>query len=65
LFAELFKAPLLWQKDETIPQTQNRKRCTVPQAKILAELLRNRKLAFLADLGRRQILEGRIVSCHR
>jgi hypothetical protein len=56
---------LLGQQNEAIPQAQNRKGRTVPQAKILPELFGNRKLAFFADLGRSQVFERGIMSCHR
>jgi len=54
LLAQLFRALLFRQKDETIPQAQDRKGRTISQPKILAELLGNSKLAFFADLGRSQ-----------
>jgi hypothetical protein len=65
LLAKLLKAPLFWQKDETISQTQDRKRRAITQSEVFAKLLRNSELAFLADLGRGQVFENGIVACHR
>jgi hypothetical protein len=60
----MLKAPLLRQEDEAIAKTQNRKGGAISQPKILAELLRNRKLALFADPSRRQVFESSIVGCH-
>ena len=65
MLAQSFKALLFRQKDETIPQAQDRKGRTISQPKILAELLGNSKLALLADLGRSQVFECGILSWHR
>jgi hypothetical protein len=64
LFAEMFKTLLLWQKNETVSQTQYGKGCTRSQTKVLAELLWDRELALLTDLRSCQILENCLSACH-
>src|ERR1700694_2587514 len=62
--AEMFKTLLLWQKNETVSQTQYCKGRTRSQTKILAELLWDRQLALLTDLRSCQIFESCLSACH-
>jgi hypothetical protein len=61
----MLKTLLLWQKDETVSQTQNGKGRACTQAKIFAKLLWNSELPFLADLGSGQIFESCLSACHK
>jgi hypothetical protein len=64
LFAEMFKTLLLWQKNETVSQTQYGKGRTRAQTKVLAKLLWDRELSLLTDLRSCQIFEGCLSACH-
>lgn len=64
LSAEAFKAVLLWQKNESLPQSQHGKGSTSAETKILTELLGNGDLSLFTDPGGRQIFEHYMFSCH-
>jgi hypothetical protein len=64
LLAELLETVLLREEDEAVSHSKNRKRGAGPEAKILAELFRDSKLALFADPGGGQVFESRVARCH-
>lgn len=61
LFAKLFKAPLLRQKNEAVAQTQNGKGRADAKPQIVPKLLGNGDLSLFTNLGRRHVFDGRVM----
>jgi hypothetical protein len=62
--AQILKAVLLRQENESISQLQDREGCSGAETKVFTELFRDSKLALLADLGGGQVLEGDLLCGH-
>jgi hypothetical protein len=61
---KLLKALLFGQENQTIAQTQYRKRRAAIEPQVFAELLRNGELAFFTDPCRGQVFKSVIMARH-
>ena len=65
LLTKLLETTLFRQEDKAIAEPQDRERRPSAQSEVFTELLGNGQLAFFADLGGREVLDGSFVIGHR